>query len=153
MGFEFGPFFEPFLRDRFHKWLIHLKVPFTFDFHLSINIGIWKTNLDLYDPFLGWWCHQGESKLLDFEILYLKFPFTIDFHLSTTIVTWNTGFDLSLTQCGLMESPRESKLQYFERVTSETNSSLQSFIKCWSWSFCNPWYMIYNFGPFFPNWR
>ena len=26
--------------------------PFTFDFHLSVNIGTWNTNLNLFDPFL-----------------------------------------------------------------------------------------------------
>ena len=53
MRYEFGPFFQPVLiddvttlsqilkslREWFHKQIIHLKVPFAFDFHLSINIG------------------------------------------------------------------------------------------------------------------
>ena len=53
MRYKFGPFFEPvlvddvttlspifkILRERFHKQKIHLKVPFAFDFHHSINIG------------------------------------------------------------------------------------------------------------------
>ena len=42
-------------RERFHKRIIHCKVLFTFDFHLSINIGTWNTNLDFFDSFLGWW--------------------------------------------------------------------------------------------------
>ena len=41
------------LRERFHKWIIHLKVPFTSDFHLSINTGTWNTNMGLFHAFLG----------------------------------------------------------------------------------------------------
>ena len=60
------------LRERFHKRIIYLKVPFTFDFHLSINIGTWNTNLDIFDPFLGWWRHHRESKLQKFEKVVSK---------------------------------------------------------------------------------
>ena len=41
------------LRERFHKGIIHLGVPFTFDFHFSINIGSQNTNFDIFDQFLG----------------------------------------------------------------------------------------------------
>ena len=39
------------LREWLHKQKIHHKVPFTFDFHLSISIGTWNTNLDLLTKF------------------------------------------------------------------------------------------------------
>ena len=45
---------------------------FYFDFHLYINTGTWNTDLDLSDPFLGWCCHQRESKLQNFEIVVSK---------------------------------------------------------------------------------
>ena len=76
-------FFEPILDwrrhkvesklERFHKGIIHLKVPSTFDFHLSINIGIRNTNLDIFDSFLGWWHHHGESKLQNFSSPQVSF--------------------------------------------------------------------------------
>ena len=55
------------LRERFHKGIIHLKVPFTFDFHLSINIGTWNTNLDLFDPFF--WVDDVTAESQNFIIL------------------------------------------------------------------------------------
>ena len=39
-------------RKKFHKRIPHLKVPFTFDFNLSITISAWNTNLDLFELFL-----------------------------------------------------------------------------------------------------
>ena len=56
----------------FPKRKIYLKVVFTFDFPLSVNIGTWNTTLELFDPFLGWWCHRKESKLLNFYIVVSK---------------------------------------------------------------------------------
>ena len=60
------------LRGQFHKRVIYLKVHFTFGFQLSINIGICNSNVNLFHPFLGWWRHQGKSKLQTFEIVVLK---------------------------------------------------------------------------------
>ena len=40
------------LRKRFHKLIIHFKIPYTCYFHVSINIGTWNTNLNLFDPVL-----------------------------------------------------------------------------------------------------
>ena len=60
------------LRERFHKRIIHLKVLFIFDFHLSINIGTWNTNLDLFVTFLDWWHHHGRSKLQNYERVVSK---------------------------------------------------------------------------------
>ena len=60
-----GPLFRidfKVLKEQFHKRIIHLKVPINFDFHMSINIGTWNTNMDPLDPFLGWLRHHGESK-------------------------------------------------------------------------------------------
>ena len=34
-----------------------------------------------------------------------------------------------------------------------SNSSVQSSIKFWFWSFYHPWHMIYNFEAFFPQFR
>ena len=51
---------------RFHKWIIHLKVPFTFDFHLSINIGTWNTNLDILTHF---WVDYISTGSQNFKIL------------------------------------------------------------------------------------
>ena len=42
------------LRELFYKRIIYLKLPLTFDFHLSINNGTWNINLDLFHPFWGW---------------------------------------------------------------------------------------------------
>ena len=97
------------------------------------------------------------SKIKNFKILrqwfhkritYVKFLFTIDFYFSLTIGTWNTNLDLFWPNFGLMTLIRESKLQYFEKVISEVNSSLQSSIKYWFRSFYRTWYMTYNFGLF-----
>ena len=101
--------------------------------------------------------HHGESKLQNFSIvvsktiLYLKFHFTIDFHLSIIIGIRNTSFGPFWSNFGLMTSPRESKLKYFEKVFSETNSSLQSSIKYWFRSLYLTRYMIYNFRSFLSN--
>ena len=65
------------LRERFYKWIFH----FIFDFHLSINIGTWNTNLDLYDPFLGWWRHHGGSKFQNSEIVLSKTKISPQFFL------------------------------------------------------------------------
>ena len=118
------------LIELFHKRVIPLKVPFTFDFYLSINIVTWNINLDIFDPLLGWWRHRGKSKLqilgywFEKRLLHLKFLFSIDFHLSITTGTWNTTLGLFWPDFWLMMSPPESKLQYFDKVISETNSSL-----------------------------
>ena len=34
-----------------NEYFSQLKAPFTFDFCLSIKIGMWNTNLELFDPF------------------------------------------------------------------------------------------------------
>ena len=55
------------LRRKFHEWIPYLKVPFTFNFHLSINIGTWNHNLDFFELFLGWWPRRVKTltKFLD----------------------------------------------------------------------------------------
>ena len=77
LRYKFGLFFKTssphqplsqnfkILRERFYKWIFHLS----FDFHLSINIGTWNTNLDLFNPFLGWWRHHVGSKFQNSEIV------------------------------------------------------------------------------------
>ena len=79
------------LREWFHKRIIYVKVPFIFDFHLSINIGTWNTNLDFFDPFLDWWRNHWESKLQSFEIVVSKTNTTPHISLSITTGTWNTS--------------------------------------------------------------
>ena len=64
------------MRKRFYKRISQLKVPFSFDFHLSSNIGTWNTNLDFFDPFLGWWPHQGGKGESDSERLLSKMKFS-----------------------------------------------------------------------------
>ena len=81
------------------------------------------------------------------EYFTSNFLFTIDFHLSNTIVTWNTIWP----NFGLMTSPRKSKLQYFEKVISESNSLYQSSIKYWFRSFYYCRHTVNNFGPFLSN--
>ena len=84
------------LRGWFHKWIINLKISFTFDFHLSINIGTWYTNLNFFHPFLGWWRHHEESKLQNFEMVVstntsnfpLLLPFIFLFSLVHGIQVW-----------------------------------------------------------------
>ena len=53
------------LRKKFHERIPYLKVPFTFNFHLSINIGTWNHNLDFFELFLGWW-PRGVTSLTKF---------------------------------------------------------------------------------------
>ena len=96
-------------------------------------------------PFFIWFQHTA--------LYNFKFPFTIDFHLSFTIGTWNTSLGPFWPNFGLMTSPRESKLQYSEKLISETNSSFQSSIKYWFQSFYHPWYIYTTFGHFYPIWR
>ena len=79
MRCEFGSFFEPIMFDDvitlsqnfkivwepFYKQIIHLKVPSSFDFHLSINIGTRNANLNSLDPFLRWWRHhEGQNFII-----------------------------------------------------------------------------------------
>ena len=78
------------LRRKFHEWIPYLKVPFTFNFHLSINIGTWNHNLDFFELFLGWWPRRVKTltKFLDSGFKnedFLKFPFTIVYHVSITV--------------------------------------------------------------------
>ena len=123
------------LRERFHKRIIYLKVPFTFDFHLSINIGTWNTNLDLSVHILGWRRHHAESKLQSFEIMVLKTntlpQISLYYWLSSFCYHWcmKWKFGPFLTHLWVNEVTTEDKLQFFMKVISETNSSLQSFIK------------------------
>ena len=41
------------LRERLHKRITHVKVSFTFDVHLSVNIGTWNTNFWAFWPSFG----------------------------------------------------------------------------------------------------
>ena len=143
------------LREQLHKQKIHLKKLFAFDFHLSINIGTWNTNLDLFNPFLGWWhCHE-ESNLQNLETvvskkntspkipLYYWLPFIwkyiyiyitivyiiivfiiiiiIIYYIFTIAYHHYTSWGPFWLNFKLMMSPRESKLQCFEKVISEIN--------------------------------
>ena len=51
-----------FFREWFHRGIIHLKVPFTFESHLPKNISTWNGNLDLFYPFWGWMSSSREVK-------------------------------------------------------------------------------------------
>ena len=123
---------------------------FIFYVHFSINIGTWNNNLDLFDHF---WVNNitTESQTSKFGDSGFKLPFTVHFHFSFTIITWNTSLGPFWPCFVLKTSPRESKLQYFENVISEANSSIQISIKYWFQSFYHPRYMIFNFVLFLPN--
>ena len=54
------------LREPFHKQIIHLKLPFTFDFHLSINFGTRNNQFGPFRSIFGWWRPYGESKFQNF---------------------------------------------------------------------------------------
>ena len=94
------------LRERFHKGIIYLKVPFTFDSDLLTNIGTWNTKLDLFHSFFGLMSSTQEVKTTkfwdsDFRIECFTFRFlTIDFHLSVFTGTWNTSLDPSRESLG-----------------------------------------------------
>ena len=49
--------------ERFHKQIVYLKLPFTFDFHFDINIGTWNTSLD---PLTHFWVDAVTS---NFEVV------------------------------------------------------------------------------------
>ena len=84
------------------------------------------------------------------ESLTSKFLLLLIFVFLSTLVHEIPIWPFS-PKLGLMTSPRESKLQYFEKVISETNSSIQSSIKYRFWSFYHSRYMIYSCRPFLPN--
>ena len=144
-----------FLRTLITKFLrlIHLIVPFIFDFDLSINIGTENTNLDLFDPFLGWWPHHEESKLQNFEILVSKTDTSTQIYLYSWLSSfyhhWYVKY-ISGPNFELMSSQWESKVQYFEKVISEINFPLQSLIRYWFWSFYHPRCMITTLNRFYP---
>ena len=117
------------LSEEFHKRAIHLKGPFTSDFHLSINIGALNTNFDLLTHFLVDCITTGSQhfeilRWFQKRILYLKFPYTIDFHLSINTI--------------------EIKV-YEIKVWALFDSSLLNSIKYWFRSFFHPRYIIYNY--------
>ena len=144
MKYEIGPFSKPILgrwcyyvesklqnfERNIHKQIIHPKVRSSFD------VVKRNTNLDIRESFLGWLRHHGELKREIFEIVTLNsnFRFMLTSIFLSYIAFW--------PNFGLMTSPRESKPQYFKKVISETNSSFQSCIKYWFWSFYRPRYMI-----------
>ena len=155
MRYKFGLFFEPVLgwerhllsqnfkifREWFHQQIIHLKVPFTFSFHLSF---IFLTNLDLFDPFLGWWLHHGESKLQNFEIEVSKTntapQISLYSWLSSLYHDWYMKYKFGpfLTKFWINDITTRVKTAIFWKMISETSSSLQSCFKYWFWSFYQP---------------
>ena len=100
----------------------------------------WVSLKQFGDDDLTKWCLNFKILRKKFQkrIPHLKVHLTFDFHLSNTISTWDTNLGVFWCSCELMISPQESKLQYFEKVISEVNSSLQSSIKLRFWSFYQP---------------
>ena len=100
------------LRKSVRKWSFFLQSHSTFYSWFSSIYQHWHMEYQsgpLFDPSLGWWRHQRQSKLQNFEIvvskkriLYLQFPFTIEFHFSITIGTWNTSLGPFGPNFGLM---------------------------------------------------
>ena len=113
------------LREKFYKQIIHFKVTFTFDFHLSITIGTWNTNSDLSEPFLSWWRYKEEPKLQSFEMVVLKRNTLLQFFFYYWLLFfyqhWKMKYNFRplWTQFGLITSSRESKLQYFWKKWSQ----------------------------------
>ena len=140
--------------------MFHLKVPFTFGFHLSINIGTKNTNLELFDTFLDWWRHNMVSKHPNFEIVVSKrnTSLQISFYhwLSSLFRHWFMEYNFGpiLTQLWVNDVTTGVKPTIFLRKRSQKQfysfikliASPQSFIKYWFQSIYHPWYMIYNFG-------
>ena len=103
----------------FQKRVMNLKVSFSFPCHISINIGKWNLNFDLFDPFLGWQRRHGELKFQNLEPVVSKtntlsqISFYYWLHLYITMDTWNTNVGHFWLIFWLMNSPRESKLAKF----------------------------------------
>ena len=170
MRYKFGLFFEPVLgwerhllsqnfkifREWFHQQIIHLKVPFTFSFHLSL---IFLTNLDLFDPFLGWWLHYGKSKLQNFEIEVSKTntapQISLYSWLSSLYHDWYMKYKFGLfwPNFGLMTSPRESKLLYFEKWFQKQAPHFKVALNIDFDLFINLDKVATTLGPFYPIWR
>ena len=135
------------LREQSYKWIFHQS----FDFHLSINIGTWNSNLDFFSPFLGWWRYHGGSKFQNPEIIdsnkktspqfslyywlpsfyhhwYIKYksgPFLTQF--------WINGVTTGVKTVVLWESDLWNKI-----LTSVIHQIMISIF-------------LYNFWPFLPN--
>ena len=76
----------------------------------------------------GLWRHFPKIfKAVSKQHFEVKFPFTIYFHLSITIGTENTSLNPFWPNFGLIAKPKESKMQYFEKMIWETNSSFQTW--------------------------
>ena len=102
MKHEFASFFEPILgwwchhhlsenfknlKERSHKWIIHLKIPFPFDFHLSINNDTWNTNFGPFRPIFGLMTSPWEVETSKFRERGFKNEyFTSNFPLLSTYV-------------------------------------------------------------------
>ena len=143
MRYYLGPFFEPFLgwdvttltQKRFHKRIIHLKVPFTFDFHLSINIGTLNTNLAFFDPILGLWRHHSSQNC---NILR-KWSQKQNYSLQSSIKSWFRSFyysqymiynfGLFLPNLDIMTSQKKYTIQNFEKLTQELDLINRNWIK------------------------
>ena len=145
-------------RERFHRQIIHLKVPFTFDFHFSINIGTWNTNLNLFDSFLGWWRHHTELKLQNFEVVISKAntssQFSLYYWLSSFYHHWNMKYKFVpfLTQFWVNDVTTRVKTAIFLKDDLRNKvfiSEFQSFY--WFQSFYHSSYMIHSFGSFLPS--
>ena len=68
------------LRKRFHKRIIHLKVPFAFDFHFSINHHYMKYQ---YSP---WWVYSSKFWDSSFKNFTSNFPSLLTFIFLSTLV-------------------------------------------------------------------
>ena len=137
-----------------NKLLIHLKVPFTFYFHLFINAGRYmKYQFRPFLPIFGLATSPRGARTLKFwdngfknEYLTSNFPLLLTFILLSPLVHEIQVWALFDSVFGLMTSPWKSKLQYFEKVISETCSLLRSSMKYWFRSLDRPQCMIYNFA-------
>ena len=137
-----------------------MKVPFTFYSHLPINIGTWNTNLDIFQAFLGRWCHRGKSNFQksqtseNFEIVISESnaspQISLYYWLSSFYRHWYMKYKFGsfLTQFWV----NDLILQYFEKLVPETNSphfKVSSNIDFDLSITLDTWYA--TFGPFLLN--
>ena len=67
------------LRKKFHKQIPHLKVPFNFNFHLSMTISIWDTSLGTFSS--QFWVDDVTTRV---KTVMISWTFVV-------LLVWNKG--------------------------------------------------------------
>ena len=102
------------------------------------------THFDLFDPFLGWSRHHGETKLQNFEIVILKtntfLYFWLSFHCVKSVCIWSyygpcfPAFGLNTEWYGVSLCIQSECGKIRTRITPNTE-------KCSGSTFSYYWYM------------